>query len=72
MKRLVMLAAVVTCLLVPVKWATADADQRAAVERKEKAIREWQNGQNQRLKAVDREAQRLLGEINRSTGSVKK
>jgi hypothetical protein len=72
MNSVVILMTLVLCLTVSAEWAAADADSRASLDRKEKAIRAWQSGQNQQFKAVDREADRLLRRLKMGPGSTEK
>jgi hypothetical protein len=57
-------AALVFCLLLLPQWALGSANHRGSLDRKEKAAQEWQSGQNQKLRIIDREAERLIGVLS--------
>lgn len=69
MRTIAMLFALVVTMLLPMDWAVAGADHRTALDRKHKAVREWQEDLKQRFKDADRDANRLKGIQKTGVGS---
>jgi|GEM_PF-2759315 len=53
----------------PVEWASARGNHRSAIDRKWKEVQAWQEQQNRKFKAIERQAERSLREMDDSKGS---
>ncbi len=49
-----------------VEWASARGNHRSAIDRKWKEVQAWQERQNKKFKAIEREAERSMREMNGS------
>jgi hypothetical protein len=61
--RPIFLALALLVGLLPTQWAAAQANYRSAVDRQCKQAQSCQEKQNQRFKAIEREAERLLQDV---------
>jgi len=57
------LAMALLIVLLPTQWAAAQANYRSAVDQQCKQAQACQDKQNQRFRAIEREAERLLNDV---------
>jgi len=50
----------------PVEWASARGNHRSAIDRKWKEVQAWQEQQNKKFRAIEREAERSMRQMNGS------
>jgi hypothetical protein len=49
-----------------VEWASARGNHRSAIDRKWKEVQAWQEQQNKKFRAIEREAERSIRHMNGS------
>lgn len=56
-------------VLFTVEWASAQGNHRGAIDRKWQQVRAWQERQDKKFKAIEREGERPLRKMDGSKGS---
>lgn len=57
---------VAVSMMFPVEWASAKANHRNAIDRKWKEVQAWQEQQDRKFRAIEREAERSMRQLNGS------
>ena len=70
MKKIIILVVVAALSVVfTVEWASARGNHRSAIDRKWKQVQAWQEQQNKKFRAIEREAERSIRGMDDSKGS---
>jgi hypothetical protein len=69
-KSIVFVLAAAACILFPLEWASARGNHRNAIDRQWKQVQAWQAQQNNKFKAIEREAERSIRKIDAPEGSL--
>lgn len=70
MKRIIILVVVAALSVVfTVDWASARGNHRSAIDRQWKKVQAWQMKQDREFKAIQRESERMLKEMDGPKGS---